>query len=202
MGAEAKCTVTFGHTKAEGKALLEADALIFRGGDLRLTIPYKQISEVVSHDGELTIEWPEGKATFAVGPLAAKWADKIHHPRTRADKLGIKRGQRVLFAGFTDPELQGELESKGADLTTRAGRNFDAIFYAVDHASALRRLARLKAQLSPHGALWVIRPKGNPHISEADVMKAGKDAGLVDVKVVRYSDTHTAEKYVIPVKHR
>ena len=24
-------------------------------------------------------------------------------------------------------------------------------------------------------------------------------AGLVDVKVVRYSDTHTAEKYVIPV---
>jgi hypothetical protein len=33
-------------------------------------------------------------------------------------------------------------------------------------------------------------------------MKAGKTAGLVDVKVVRFSDTHTAEKYVIPVKDR
>jgi hypothetical protein len=33
-------------------------------------------------------------------------------------------------------------------------------------------------------------------------MKAGKDAGLVDVKVVRFSDTHTAEKFVIPVTAR
>ena len=33
-------------------------------------------------------------------------------------------------------------------------------------------------------------------------MKAGKAAGLVDVKVVRLSDTHTAEKYVIPVSKR
>ncbi|MFL6248779.1 MAG: hypothetical protein ACJ74H_22330 [Thermoanaerobaculia bacterium] len=31
---------------------------------------------------------------------------------------------------------------------------------------------------------------------------AGKAAGLVDVKVVRFSDTHTAEKFVIPLKSR
>ena len=35
MGAEAKCTLTFGRITCEGKALLEADALIFRGGDVR-----------------------------------------------------------------------------------------------------------------------------------------------------------------------
>ena len=39
-------------------------------------------------------------------------------------------------------------------------------------------------------------------ITEMEVMKAGKAAGLVDVKVVRYSDTHTAEKYVIPLRLR
>ena len=33
-------------------------------------------------------------------------------------------------------------------------------------------------------------------------MAAGKRAGLVDVKVVSYSDTHSAEKYVIPVARR
>ena len=30
-------------------------------------------------------------------------------------------------------------------------------------------------------------------------MAAGKAAGLVDVKVVGFSPTHTAEKFVIPV---
>jgi hypothetical protein len=33
-------------------------------------------------------------------------------------------------------------------------------------------------------------------------MRAGKLAGLVDVKVARFSDTHTAEKFVIPVARR
>lgn len=33
-------------------------------------------------------------------------------------------------------------------------------------------------------------------------MAAGKAAGLVDVKVVSFSPTHTAEKFVIPVKDR
>jgi hypothetical protein len=50
--------------------------------------------------------------------------------------------------------------------------------------------------------VWVIRPKGRPDISERAVMAAGKAAGLVDVKVVSFSPTHTAEKFVIPVKAR
>ena len=33
-------------------------------------------------------------------------------------------------------------------------------------------------------------------------MAAGKAAGLVDVKVVKFSETHTAEKFVIPVARR
>ena len=33
-------------------------------------------------------------------------------------------------------------------------------------------------------------------------MAAGKAAGLVDVKVVAFSATHTAEKFVIPVAKR
>ncbi len=33
-------------------------------------------------------------------------------------------------------------------------------------------------------------------------MDAGKAAGLVDVKVVSFSPTHTAEKFVIPIAKR
>jgi len=62
--------------------------------------------------------------------------------------------------------------------------------------------ALLKCSLKPNGALWVIRPKGRPEISERAVMDAGKAAGLVDVKVVSFSPTHTAEKFVIPIAKR
>jgi hypothetical protein len=34
------------------------------------------------------------------------------------------------------------------------------------------------------------------------MMRAGQDAGLVDVKVVSFSDVLTAEKFVIPLDKR
>jgi hypothetical protein len=52
--------------------------------------------------------------------------------------------------------------------------------------------------LKQNGALWIIRPKGSEAITEAEVMAAGKHAGLVDVKVVSFSPSHTAEKFMIP----
>jgi hypothetical protein len=60
----------------------------------------------------------------------------------------------------------------------------------------------LKRSLKSNGALWIVRPKGHPEISEAAVMAAGKAARLVDVKVVSFLATHTAEKFVIPIKDR
>ena len=56
----------------------------------------------------------------------------------------------------------------------------------------------MKRALKQNGALWIIRPKGSHAITESEVMEAGKRAGLVDVKVVSFSLTHTAEKFVIP----
>jgi hypothetical protein len=84
----------------------------------------------------------------------------------------------------------------------RVVKDCDAIFYGVTREAHLPRLAKLKQSLKSNGAIWVIRPKGRPEISEASVMEGGKLAGLVDVKVVGFSDTHTAEKFVIPVANR
>jgi hypothetical protein len=202
MGAESKCTLTFGKTRAEGKALLETDALIFRGGDVRLSVPYRQMSSVEAKDGSLRIKFPDGVAVFAVGDVAPRWAQKILSPPSRLDKLGIKADQVVIVHGVEDDAFEQELKARGARVSTRLSGEADIIFYAAESRPALNKLQALQKNLKRDGAIWVIRPKGVDAITETDVMKAGKAAGLVDVKVARFSDTHTAEKFVIPVKDR
>jgi hypothetical protein len=51
-------------------------------------------------------------------------------------------------------------------------------------------------------ALWIVYPKGRTEITERDVLKAGRAAALKDVKVVGFSATHSALKFVIPVSQR
>jgi hypothetical protein len=202
MGAEAKCSLTFGKTRAEGKALLETDALIFRGGDVRLSIPYKKIASADAKGGSLRITFPDGVAVFTVGDVAPKWAQKILNPPSRLDKLGVKRNQSVILVGVEDEAFAADLKTAGARVSTRLAGEADIIFYAAASRAALHRLEPLQKHLKRDGAIWVIRPKGVDAISESDVMRAGKLAGLVDVKVARFSDTHTAEKFVIPVARR
>ena len=61
----------------------------------------------------------------------------------------------------------------------------------------------LRQFLKSNGALWIVTLKGKcAKIKEAEVMKAGKKAGLVDTKVVGFSETHTALKFVIPISSR
>lgn len=202
MGAESKCTLTFGKTRADGKALLETDALIFRGGDVRLSVPYKQMSSVEAKDGALRIKFPDGLAVFAVGEVAPKWAEKILNPPSRLDKLGVKPDQTIILHALDDEAFERELQARGARVSTRLAGAADIIFYGAESRPALNKLQSLQKNLKRDGAIWVIRPKGVDAITETDVMKAGKAAGLVDVKVARFSDTHTAEKFVIPVKDR
>jgi hypothetical protein len=203
MGAEAVCRVTFNGKAGKGKARLETDVLQFRGGDIRLDIPFKQISQVGTQDGALTVTFSDGTASFALGRAAALWERKILHPPSRLDKIGVKADWTVSAIGIDDKPFLDELSSAVAIVRLgRAAAASDAIFFGATKASDLRRVAALKRRLKPNGALWVIRPKGRPEISEQAVMAAGKSAGLVDVKVVSFSSTHTAEKFMIPRSQR
>jgi len=203
MGAEASCTARFNGKSGTGKARLETDVLQFRGGDVRLSIPLGQISKITARAGTLRVTFPDGAASFDLGPAASKWADNIQHPPSRLDKIGVKPGWRVSAIGVDDAAFQKELQDVVAELSVgRAVRDSDAIFLGVTKASDLQRLAILKTMMKPNGALWVIRPKGRPDISEAAVMAAGIAAGFVDVKVVRFSSIRTAEKFVIPLSRR
>jgi len=132
--------------------------------------------------------------------VPARPAHKSYDHRSRIEKLGVKAGQSVLLVGVTDAHFLAEIQGCGARIS-RTGSP-DLIFCLVETRAALQKLPELARRMNRDGALWTLRPKGSPHISESDVMKAGKAAGLVDIKVVRFSDTHTAEKFVVPKKLR
>ena len=203
MGADATCTARFKGTTVSGKAHLETEVLHFRGGDLKLAIPFKQMSKVAARGGTLSVTFPDGTASFDLGTAAQKWAEKIQHPPSRLQKIGVKADWRVSAIGVDDTAFLKELEDASSRLSIgRVIAQSDAIFFGVTKEAQLGRLEKLKASLTPNGALWIIRPKGRPEISERATMAAGKAAGLVDVKVVGFSRTHTAEKFVIPLAQR
>ena len=131
-----------------------------------------------------------------------KSADRFKH-RTRLQKLGAKPEWRASVVAVGDPAFIAELRGAVSELAVgRVLDQSDAIFFGAIDAKELVRLPLLKRSLKKNGALWVIRPKGRKDISESAVMAAGKAAGLVDVKVVSFSETHTAEKFVIPLAQR
>jgi len=203
MGSEATMTARFKGRAASGKARLETGTLQFRGGDLKLSIPFAEMSKVVARGGTLSVTFPEGVASFDVGGAAEKWADKILHPPSRLQKIGVKAEWRVSAIAVSDIAFLKEIEEAVGELSIgRVLKSSDAIFFGVTKEAELARLEKLKGSLKPNGALCIIRPKGRPEISERATMAAGKAAGLVDVKVVGFSPTHTAEKFVIPVAKR
>ncbi len=203
MGAEIRCTARLGERVAEGKALLETSEIVFRGGDLRLKIPFETIDSVEAGGGALRIAFSDGLATFELGPQAEKWAKKILNPPSLLDKLGVKPGMRVSVLGVAGAAFVASLRDRGASVSEgEPAAESDAIFVAIESRDDLAMFAALRGRIKNNGAIWAVRPKGVKQITEADVMAAGKAAGLVDVKVAKFSDTHTAEKLVIPVDRR
>jgi hypothetical protein len=204
MGYDATCTLTVDGKKSRGTAWLEHKDLVFRG-PTRLAIPLASISSATARDGTLHVTFGDRHAAFAIGDAAIKWAQRITNPPSRLDKLGIKAGMTVAIVDVDDASLPHEIVDRGARVagtTARHATGADVIFYGASDRAALEKLAALARLVQPAGAIWTVRPKGRPEITEADTMAAGKRAGLVDVKVVSFSETHTAEKFVIPVAKR
>lgn len=203
MGQEVICKVRVGKTVAEGKALLESTELIFRSADLRLKIPFRQMTAIEASDGWLRVESPDGRAQFHLGPHAARWANKIKNPKTLMDKLGVRSGMRVSVLGLSDRHFLRDLQRHTTDIAhDQAAKDSDLIFFGADRNEALEKVRDLSRSLKTDGAIWIVYPKGRKDITEAGVFAAGKRAGLVDVKVASFSTTHTALKFVIPVKNR
>jgi hypothetical protein len=202
VGNELKCTVRFGKETSEGKALLETSEVLFRGA-FRLKIPFASIQSAKVVDGELHLQTSNGLAVFEIGPAAEKWREKILHPKTRIEKIGVKPGVKISLLGKFEADFLDELKPlAGSVIKDKIAADSDTIFLAADLLKTLSGVTKIAKSLKGAAALWIVYPKGQKSITENDVIAAGRKAGLKDVKVVGFSATHTALKFVIPVDER
>lgn len=202
MGNDVNCTVRFGKQESKGRALLETSEILFRG-DFRLKIPFSSIQSIKTADGELRLQTANGLAVFELGDVAAKWREKILHPKSRLEKLGVKDGAKVSLLGTFDEGFLRELAQQTENVVkSKVGEDSEWIFFAAESKKELAQVPKLAKTLKGAAPLWIIYPKGKKEITELDVIAAGRKAGLKDVKVVGFSATHTALKFVIPVTHR
>jgi len=203
MGLEADCTVRMGKKALVGRAYLEGETLSFRG-DTRLDIPFDQMGDVKAEGDALIVRTEGQEARFEVGPVIAnRWARLIKEPKGLFEKLEIGSQSRIAVVDVQDSMFLLALRERTTGLAEgRVPGDSPTIFFGVETHDSLRKIQLLRARMMDSGVLWIVRPKGSKTLSEADVFDAIHGAGLVDVKVVSFSKTHTAHKCVIPVELR
>ncbi len=196
MGNEVKCTAWLDKQHSEGKALLETSEILFRG-EFRLKIPFSTIKSAKA------VETADGAVVFDLGAAAEKWRDKILHPKSRIEKLGVKPGAKVSLRGEFDAGFLTEIGNLTKSVSkSKVAPDSEWIFFAAESKEGLGALSKISKSMKGAAALWIVYPKGQKHITENDVLAAGRKSGLKDVKVVGFSAVHTALKFVIPLSRR
>lgn len=202
MGNEVPCTIRRGRETFAGKALLESSEILFRGG-VRVKIAFSAITAVDAVDGQLRVRTKEGVTLFELGQHAESWRNKIANPKPVLAKLGVKPGESVSLLGNFPPDFVASVKKWGATIgAAEDTASAHSIFLAAEQNSDLRQLRIARQAVHGAMALWIVYPKGQQSIREEQVRSAGLAAGLVDIKVVGFSPTHTALKFVLPKSKR
>lgn len=202
MGRELLTKVTVDGARRERVRVHLDSRTLHIGGRPSLAVALSAVQALDVRGSELRLATPNGIFEIELGDQAAAWAAKIRSPPSRSQKLGLAAGLRVALVGIDDAALQTDVSAAGARRVGPGGAA-DLIFLGAEARGALESLPRLVEQLAPAGALWVVRRQGRgAALAEGDVRAAARAAGLVDVKVVAFSDTHSADKFVFPVSAR
>jgi len=187
MGKELQGAVRVGRACHKGKILLETSELIFRGKDYRLKITFGEMRDVQAKNGQLRIATNDDVLTFEVGTAAEKWREKILHPKTRVQKLGVKEGTKVRLLGEFTSDFVNELKAARAEIIQAGGSaNADHNFFAATGQTSQAAISKYAKKLKGTEALWVVYEKAKKDLTENDVIAAGRKAGLKDVKVVGF----------------
>ena len=124
--------------------------------------------------------------------------------RPLLDKLGVKPGSRVAVVHLDDTGFISQLRERTRSVLLGKPRGrCDIVFVGATKMQDLERLRDLKTWIEPNGAIWMIRPKGGrSELKDTDLIGAGLAAGLVDNKIVSFSDTHGAMRFVFRLRDR
>jgi hypothetical protein len=202
MGTLVEGTVTVGGQKVNCKADFASDHVTFSGGR-RGEVPYAKVEVLGTAKGILKLRVDGALMEFPLGAKVDRIAAKVRKPPTLMEKLGVRPGMAVATVNVDAKAFTSELAKvvPGA-IRGEPGRPVDLLFLAVRGRDELERIAPSARHLKPDGGLWVVYPKARRDLRESDVLAAGREAGLKDLKVARISTTLTALKFVIPVTAR
>ena len=132
-----------------------------------------------------------------------KRALEIRYPRGRLEKLGIEPTSVVAVLGVDDATFRAELSRCTKNVSFgRTRKQATVIVYGVDALPQLDALTKLRASIVQNGAIWVVWPKGRKELREDHIRRAAIAQGLVDVKVMSFSETLSGLKLVIPLAQR
>ncbi len=200
MGQEIECSAIIDGKADRGKAQLESDFVLFRD-TTRLKLATKDLTGIAVIGHRLTLTTIGGEFALDLGPKAAVWADKLRNPKSVVDKIGVTSGMPVALLGDADPLWVAQLEAAGARIVNDT---LDAAmtFWCIDALADLAELPAVAANIGDKSALWIIAPKGRRDLKDYDIIDAGRAAGLSDSKVVGFSPTHTALKFIVPLNRR
>ena len=205
MGLEAKCTVEWLATKRTAALHLDSRHL-----DVRLKpalrIAFDAIRSTRLEAGRLVLELPEGPHGCCISERTPPPSGPRRSVSPRADStssgssLACASVYSMLSMPVSSASWRRLRESRRpSDSSKRAAI---VILFTPD-TTALAVLTSIKKALTPNGAVWVLRTKGKTAaVSEDAVRGAARRAGLVDVKVLAFSETLSALKLVIPVAKR
>ena len=129
--------------------------------------------------------------------------ERDYSHRSLLDKLGVKPRQRICVIGVEDASFLNDLAGRVPEFVRgKPPSGADMILLGAENLKALTPVKSLARAIQKAGAIWIVYPKGQSYIRESDVRAAGISAGLTDNKVCRFSDTHTALRFVIPLARR
>ena len=115
----------------------------------------------------------------------------------------MKSNSKVSVLGVADEGFWKQLKERTTKISKDKLRtDSDLIFLLVGSKEDLKQLGSLQWFIKRSGMIWVIAPKGKQRIKQGDIMTASRKSGLVDMKVVSFSETHTALKLVILLARR
>lgn len=200
MGLELETVVHVGREKARCKVLLESGDVIIRGA-LRKRMPHAAMVDLAARRGCLEFSFEGQPIAIELGDAAEDWLRRIQHPRTRAQKLGLKVGIRVCLLGPAESGVLREVEEiTGTAPSRRLVKSADLVLLFAEEVPDLMRLARVEQLLAIGGAVWVLFPKGRPDLRHEEVVAAAREAGLSQSKSIAFSERLSGLRLSRPAK--
>lgn len=191
MGMEAACNLRVGKESYRGRARMDADHIDFTG-QTKFRFRLSEIREPSFASGTLRFDFHGNKIALSVGDRTEKWYDAVIHPKSPADKLGVRAASIVRVVNLDEEAILDSIASKKAIITRDRGDSCEVILLGVDKPGDLKQLPSLAETLRADGVLWVVLPKSARTVTQGNVQAAARLAGLFDLRQVSLSDTHAA----------